>query len=213
MRILGLDPSLTSTGWCVIDTMKPGKDRVIAKGTIKTKPRMALPDRYVLIRETVREIIREHNPDKLGIESPIFGGESSSQLFAVWVYVQEAVRAERRDFVALTPPQVKSHARLVLERPAGWKMEKADMVEAARHETGGSGRWKHDEADAYWIATIAGRFWDFHAGDIAVEDLTDVERHQFARERTFVRGRKAGQTERTGLIYRGGDRFFLWSDQ
>ena len=213
MKVLGLDPSLTSFGWCYVDTSKEGKDRLIEKGVFKTTTKQVFVDRYVFLRTELSKLIKRLNPDKIGQESSVFNATQSEAMYAVFINTCEAVRECSKDLVLLTPSQVKGHARLVLERPKGWKMEKADMVEAARQETGGKGRWKHDEADAYWIATIAGRFWKYQAGQLPDIDLTDVERHQFARQHTFTRGKKAGQTERTGLIFRGGDRFFQWSKE
>jgi len=88
-------------------------------------------------------------------------------------------------------------------------MDKADMVEAAKVDAQG-GRWNHNEADAYLAGVLSGRFWDLLEGVITEADLTPVELNYFTRTHTFVRGKKAGRTVRTGMIYREQDRFFPW---
>lgn len=117
--------------------------------------------------------------------------------------------------VLWTPPQVKGHAREGLGRPLLdgklWPMQKAEMVDAARMDTGGKGRWNRDEADAYLVAALGGRFWTLYEGDIGEADLKDVGHRYFTKVHAYIRGKRAGQTVRTGVIHRVADRFFLWS--
>ena len=47
---------------------------------------------------------------------------------------------------------------------------------------------------------------------LTADDLTEVEKKMFCREHTFSRGKRAGQTVKSGLIHREEDRFFLWSN-
>jgi hypothetical protein len=172
---------------------------------------MVFVDRYVFMRETLRGLLRQHRPDKVGVESPPFGEQFSEGLYGLFLYTNEALRQERYDVVYFSPPQVKAHARESIQRPDGWKMQKPDMVAAAKADTGTRKAWDHNEADAYLVARLAGRFWNYFDGTLSEESLTPVEHHQFARSHTFKRGKRAGQTEKTGLVYREDDRFFLWS--
>jgi hypothetical protein len=212
MRVLGLDPSLTAFGWAMHDTEARGKDRCIARGRFATSKETMFVDRYVFMRESLRALIREQDPDKVGIESPIFHNLFSEGMYGLFLYSNEALRLERRDVVFFAPEQGKAHAREAIRRPKGWKMLKGDMVEAAKADTGGRGVWNHNEADAYLIGKLAARFWAFLAGTLTEESLTPVERKQFALIHTFQRGKRAGQVEKRGLIYREEDRFFLWSE-
>lgn len=67
MRILGLDPSLSSTGWGVIEVVN-NRLRYVADGFIKTNPKDALPDRLAIIHRTLNEVIELHKPDEAAIE-------------------------------------------------------------------------------------------------------------------------------------------------
>jgi Holliday junction resolvasome RuvABC endonuclease subunit len=173
---------------------------------------MTFVDRYTFMRDSLRELLQRHQPDKVGIESPFFGGEFSEGMYALFVYSNEALKLERRDVVYFSPLQGKAHARESLGRPDGWKMMKPDMVAAMKHDLGGKGRnANHNEADAYLVGRLAGRFWQYYDGALADTDLTPVELEYFTKTHTFTRGKKAGKTERKGLVYREEDRFFRWS--
>lgn len=178
---------------------------------------MEFIDRYVSMREWLREKIREHKPDHMGIEYPVFDDLWSEGMYGLFLYSCEAIKAEKQDVVFFSPGQIKAHARHFLveceRRPLKWKMNKPDMVEAAKVDTGGKGRWNHNEADAYWVARSAGRFWEFWQGDFDVAALTPSERQQFTKIHTFKRGKRAGKTVKRGIIHREDERFFLWSDR
>jgi hypothetical protein len=91
-------------------------------------------------------------------------------------------------------------------------MGKFDMVEAARDATGGKGAWNHNEADAYWVANISARFWQRLDGVLGEHELTRTERQQFEKIHTFTRGKRAGQTVKSGILYREDERFFRWAE-
>lgn len=215
MRVLGLDPSLTAFGWAVHDTAADGTGRCEAKGVIKTSSKTLFVDRYVHLREATAGLLKQHKPDKVGLESSVFHAHQSEALYALFTNVCEALKLGGADVVFLTPPQVKAHARLFLGRPQKpkWIMQKPDMVEAARTDCGGKGRWNHNEADAYWVARVAARFWQLRAGVITESDLNPEELKHFTYVHHYKRGKRAGQVERRGLIWRNGDRFHLWSGE
>lgn len=212
MRILGLDPSLTDFGWSLHDTtVLTGPGRCLAKGRSHTTPDMVFVDRYIHQREFLISLLRTHRPDKVGIESPVFGSDYSEGMYGLFLYCNEALRRERVDVLFLSPGQAKAHAREYLKRPKGWDMKKPDMVEAARKDTGIK-KWNHNEADAYLIARLAGRFWLLLEGVIDRSTLTPVESRQFTEVHKYVRGKRAGKVEKKGLLYREEDRFFRWSE-
>lgn len=212
MYVLGLDPSLTGFGWALHDTEASGSARCLARGRFETNARMLFVDRLVFLRESLRTILREfacYNP-QVGIEQNVFDSFRSADMAQVFAYACEALVQEHLDMVRFSPDQVKAQSRHLINWPPKLDMAKAQMVKAARVDAKGK-KWNHNEADAYLIARLAGRFWELWAGNLTEEDLSPEEQHVFTRTHTFVRGKKAGKTERTGTIYREGDRFFLWS--
>jgi len=165
------------------------------------------------MRESLRGIIRQHKPDRVGIESPVFKELYSEGMYGLFLYSCEALKGEKMDTIFFSPKQVKAHARLHLQRPDWWEMKKPDMVEAAKghdladHPTA----FNHNEADAYWVSVASGRFWEFWDGVLPIDELTPVERDQFLRVHTYQRGKHAGEVRKSGMLYREDDRFFLWS--
>jgi len=208
LKILGLDPSLTNFGWAFYDT---DTGTVGEKGLFKTGPRDLFVSRYITLREKLRELIRTHQPDRIGIESPVFGAMYSEGMYGLFLYSLEAIYQEGKDVVLFAPTQVKAHAFHLLKRPKGWKVDKGDMVEGAKLDSGVKGKWNHNVADAYWVAKAASRFWQFYDGTITTSELTVPEASQFNKIHTFTRGKKAGETEKSGIIHQEGDRFFIWS--
>lgn len=212
MRILGLDPSLTNFGWALHDTSAPvgHPDRCIAQGRFQTSNKTLFIDRYSGLRKSLRDLIDEHQPDAIGQEFPVFNSLFSEGLYGLFLYTCEALRDCKQDVVFWSPLQVKAHARESLNRPKGWEMMKPDMVEAAKADSG-PGRWNHNEADAYLVARLSGRFWDFMGGRLSEADLTPLERKYFTEVVSYSRGKKAGQTVNRGVMYREDERFFRWS--
>jgi hypothetical protein len=212
VRVLGLDPSLTNFGWAVHDTAAEVGDRsrCIDRGRFQTSAKDLFIDRYVDMRANLRDLVREVRPDAVGLEFPVFNDLWSEGMYGLFLYSCEALKEERQDVVFWSPMQIKAHARVTLNRPKSWKMGKADMVDAAREDTGG-GRWNHNEADAYLVGRLAGRFWSFLHEEIRERDLTPLERRYFLEIKRHVRGRKAGRVTLKGVAYREDERFFLWS--
>lgn len=210
MRVLGLDPSLTNFGWCVYDTVTK---TVPAHGRFQTSARTLFIDRYMDLRTNLTNLILsdETRPDKIGCEYPIFNDLYSEGLYGLFLFNCEVFRTQKQDVVFFSPGQLKARAREHLDRPMGWKMEKSDMVESAKSLLSTSKGWNHNEADALWAAYLGSRFWEFQMGVISDSDLTEVERKMFTREYTYVRGKKAGKTVKTGILHREDERFFQWS--
>jgi len=213
VRGLGLDPSLTDFGWAIHDTESPS--RCVARGRFQTSARDLFIDRYCDMRESLRALVQEHGIVRAGVEYPVFKDLYSEGMYGLFLYTCEALRAEKVDTVFLSPMQVKAHARDFLGRPRVggklWKMMKGDMVEAAKADAGGKGPWNHNEADAYWVARTATRFWMLHDRVIQKADLTPAERAQFTSIHTYQRGKKAGETVARGVLYREDERFFRWT--
>jgi Holliday junction resolvasome RuvABC endonuclease subunit len=214
--ILGLDPSLRNFGWVLIND----EGKFLEKGMMSTTTKTMFVERYITLREGLREIvqgIKERYPDdtlRVGIESPIFNDLYSEGMYGLFLYSNEALMLEKVDTLYLSPNQVKAHAAAFLNRPKGWKMQKADMVDAAKKATEGQGAksWNHHQADAFWIGRAANRFWLLVEGVISSNDLSDLEKRHFTDYEKYQRGKKAGRVKRKGLTYKENDRFFRWSE-
>ena len=75
MRILGVDPSLRSTGYAIVEGDRK-KQKVIEFGLIKTRSSESLEDSLKHIAASIEKIVREHAPDCLAIEN-IFTARNS----------------------------------------------------------------------------------------------------------------------------------------
>jgi crossover junction endodeoxyribonuclease RuvC len=65
--ILGLDPSLSSTGWGVIRA-EGARIRHIANGQITTDARAPMPERLAMLAAGVAAVIAEHRPARAAVE-------------------------------------------------------------------------------------------------------------------------------------------------
>lgn len=219
MHILGMDPSLTNFGWCLHDDSiavgAPG--RLVESGRFQTSAKTLFIDRYIEQRQSVRDLITRltatYGQIRVGVESPVFHELYSEGLYGLYLYNCEALRDSKVDVVFFSPGQLKAHAHYALERPKGWKMMKPDMVEATKRDAGLKKVLNHNEADAYWAAVAAGRFWSLMDGVLTKEDLTPVETRQFTEIYTYQRGAKAGKTVNKGIMFKEDQRFFLWSKE
>ena len=67
VRILGLDPSLASTGWGIIEA-ENNRLKYIADGFIKTNPKDAISARLAVIYRTLCDVIETYHPTEASIE-------------------------------------------------------------------------------------------------------------------------------------------------
>jgi crossover junction endodeoxyribonuclease RuvC len=71
MRILGVDPGLRSTGYGLIET-RGAEMTPICHGNIKNAPNL-LPSRcLVRIRDTLTDLIQQHQPDVMSVEGLVY---------------------------------------------------------------------------------------------------------------------------------------------
>jgi len=67
MKILGVDPSLRETGYCILNT-DGGELKSVAFGTIKNQPGL-LPSRcLVRIADVLKNLIQQHQPQVMAVE-------------------------------------------------------------------------------------------------------------------------------------------------
>ena len=67
MRILGLDPSLSSTGWGIVET-QGNKIKYIADGFIKTDTKLPIAERLAAIHNELAKVIETYKPEEAAIE-------------------------------------------------------------------------------------------------------------------------------------------------
>ncbi len=79
MRILGIDPGLTHTGWGLVE-YKNNTPRHIANGTISTQPKQNMADRLAHIMQELQKVIAEFLPDTAAIEETFVNANPASAL-------------------------------------------------------------------------------------------------------------------------------------
>ncbi len=71
MKVLGIDPSLKSTGYGIIEFTN-NEYSVLAYGCIKPSAKIPFPNKINTIRKGIDELIRSHNIDEVAIENPFY---------------------------------------------------------------------------------------------------------------------------------------------
>ena len=79
MRILGLDPSLSSTGWGVIE-VNGNRLQYVADGFIPTNPKQPIEKRLDVIFRTLCDIIETYKPEEAAIEKTFLNANPETSL-------------------------------------------------------------------------------------------------------------------------------------
>lgn len=79
MRILGLDPSLSSTGWGIIE-VENNRVKYIADGFIPTDTKAPIEERLNEINKVLREVIEAYKPDEASIEQVFLNSNPTSTI-------------------------------------------------------------------------------------------------------------------------------------
>jgi crossover junction endodeoxyribonuclease RuvC len=79
MLIIGLDPSLTCTGWGIV-AKQGSRLSHIANGQVKTDPKAALPDRLVTLDRELTDVILRYRPDASAVEEVFMNKNPQSTL-------------------------------------------------------------------------------------------------------------------------------------
>ena len=67
MRILGIDPGLTNTGYGLIEVDRQDYT-VVEGGVVRTKSGVPMEQRLFIIYSAIRDVIQEFNPHAVAIE-------------------------------------------------------------------------------------------------------------------------------------------------
>ena len=79
MRILGVDPGISITGFSIIDSKK-NRTSLLAYGTISPKPKDSLPKRLNYLFEEMNKILDQFLPDVLAIEDAFYSNNVKSAM-------------------------------------------------------------------------------------------------------------------------------------
>ena len=79
MKVLGIDTSLRSTGYAVIET-SGSRMSALDYGNIRNAPKLSLTGCLKTIHAKVAELIETHRPDVMSIESVIYGKNAGTML-------------------------------------------------------------------------------------------------------------------------------------
>jgi len=109
MRIISVDPGYERLGIAIIEKEKGEKEKLIFSECFKTSPKETQGLRLSKISKRIKEIIAEHKPEALSIESLFFNTNQKTAILVAesrGVILANAVEAGL--YVAeYTPPQIK----------------------------------------------------------------------------------------------------------
>ncbi len=79
MIIIGLDPSLSCTGWGIV-AKSGSRLSHIANGQVKTDPKASLPERLVMLDRELTDVILHYRPDSSAVEEVFVNKNPQSTL-------------------------------------------------------------------------------------------------------------------------------------
>lgn len=158
MKILGIDQSYTSAGYCIIDD----NEEVIDFGTIRTSVEDGdIFNRARIITNKIKKIAEEHAVDVVGLEGLAFGGFGSAtrDLAGLQFLIVDSFRPTKIEIIV--PTSVKKLAVGKIKR----KIIKQDLVDALPEKTKNlflerglkKSKGLFDVTDSYWISVYTKR--------------------------------------------------------
>jgi crossover junction endodeoxyribonuclease RuvC len=147
MRLLGLDPGLTRTGWGMIETQGNAL-HFLAAGTVATDPAQDLAMRLDALYRGLQEVAAHQRPHAAAVEETVVNVNADSSLklgHARGVVLLAAAHAG----LAVAEYAAKTVKRAVVGTGAAHKRQVAMMV---RMLLPGCGRLSGDAADALAVA-------------------------------------------------------------
>ncbi len=207
MRALGLDPSLTSFGWCVYDSSAPsGPRKLVASGHEGTLNDLVPVARFMHARSMVESLLRRFKVDVVGMESPAYdGGPFQTAHFGLMMFSMEPVFERRKDLVLFDPTTLK------FVSTGDSKASKADMQRAVQLDRMSTDLVQADESDAYHVAMKAARFKMLWTGELSPEALTELEQRVFLQRVRQAPKRSKKPVKRVAHAFRQNSRFFEFS--
>lgn len=189
--VLGLDLSMTSSGWFLQDDKKK-----LTYGSFKTKPKDGIDlKRLMLQRDRIVNLFNEYKIEYVGIEQPFLRSFNTEKLYALHQFILEVCYTRHIKVVYITPAQVKTYAT------GNGRAGKNDVIfETKKTLKLTTERINDDECDAYWVSVLAEKFWKFYYKEISEEDLTVPEKNIILKTKTG----------RPGLIKKPNSSFYIF---
>lgn len=109
MKILGIDPGIGRLGWAIIDHNK-GVSTFVDCGCFETKANSDIADRLVKIHDFLNELIFQHKPDEMAVESLFFtnNAKTAFDVGAARGVILLCGKLAQLPILQYTPLQVKS---------------------------------------------------------------------------------------------------------
>ncbi len=80
MRVVGIDPGLSHTGFGIIDTDERGRLAHVANGTIHTSTKVPFVERLSKIHRELKSVFQEFEPGQMAVEQVFFARNARSAL-------------------------------------------------------------------------------------------------------------------------------------
>lgn len=106
LRVLGVDPGLTATGYAVVEELS-GRFRLLAQGTVRTRASDPLPERLGQIHRELAQVVNTWNPSALSLEEVYLARNAPSALFTVQVCGVVLLLGQGRRILIYSPRVVK----------------------------------------------------------------------------------------------------------
>lgn len=148
MRVLGVDPGTSVTGWGVVEGGGASRPRRIASGVLRLSSRRSIGERLLEIHDLIREVVSAHRPQSVGLESG-FVFRNVQSAFRLGEARGAILVAAAREGLAVTqyPPAKVKQAVVGFGRA-----EKGQIVRAIAMLLGIDDLRREDEADALAVA-------------------------------------------------------------
>lgn len=153
MYYLGIDPGLSEVGFGIIK-VRHGEPEFVDCGIIKTSPTQEMPERLVMIKSDIKEILGLHKYEAVGIEELFFVKNITNGIKVA--QARGVVMAEAHEkglpIYEMKPSEVKSNLC------GSGSADKKQVQEMVKRLLGLSSLPKpHDAADALGIAILTAR--------------------------------------------------------
>ena len=210
MIILGVDPSLTSTGIVVLD--KSGV--LIHREVLHTKPQIGkgkdkrdtwVVERLLTQKARIEDIFKKFEITDVCIEAPLQGSYSTEILYAVQMFYHAACYQAGVRTLWINNTAWKGLNNIPTKSGAA-KLASIDLARKLLNQT--TGKFSDHEADAYHVARCGKRFLELLDGIIEESDLTPQERSTYLKSHTMTRGKNIGQVNKTGMMFKIKENLF-----
>ena len=107
-KVLGIDPGISNTGFGIVES-RAGSLLALDGGVIETSPAEPLELRLASIADRISELVEQHSPNSMAIESIYFGKNAESAFLVGQARGAVVCEAGRRGLAvtSYTPQQIK----------------------------------------------------------------------------------------------------------